>query len=139
MHYNIFFDFQPNSLVRSRYKTTTSGLALHVRQRRKGTFFGHLDRTENTFVLVDVFLQSTHQTLGVFGHKNDARLHAGLGHARQYTHEVEHKLGAGVGNDGQVGLRALGYVFFQFNLHLSVVGFLFLHNSIVFLGFVPQS
>lgn len=132
MHYNIFFDFQPNSPSRGCYRTMTSGLALHVSQRRKGAVVGHADGAEDAFVLVDVFLQRKQQALGMFGHEDDARLHAGLGHARQHADEVEHKLRAGVGDDGQVGIRALGHVFLKFYLYLSVVVFWFVHDSICF-------
>ena len=107
----IFFDFQLSSSSANCYKRVSSRLPLHVCQGRKRYLVLHPDRPESTFIFLDILLQRTEQPLGMFGHEDDARLHAGLRHARQHLDEVEDEFGTGMRDDGQVGIRALGHVF----------------------------
>lgn len=82
-----------------------------------------IDGAEGLFIFCDVVLQSQEQALGVFGSEHNARFYIGFGYTRQYADEVHDHLGAGMGDDGQVGVDAFGHLGRQFDLQLvGIVG-----------------
>ena len=89
--------------------------------------FVQVDGAEHLLVLIYIVLEGVEQALGVLGGEDDAALDVGLGHAGEDADEVENHLGGGVGDDGQVGVDAFGYLGREFNLKLIVV-FLIFHG-----------
>ncbi len=80
------------------------------------------------FELYDVVLQGEKQSLGVFGSQHNAALDVGLGHSGEHADEVHHKLGAGVRDDGQVGIDSVGHFGRKFDFKLPVLGLVVLFH-----------
>jgi hypothetical protein len=77
---------------------------------------------------LDVFGKRLHETLGVLRRKNNATFDFAFGRAGHYVHEINHKLGVRMGDDGKVGIRAFGHFFGDFDVD-PVLGLLVLHKK----------
>lgn len=69
-----------------------------------------MDDTEIGFIFIDVVGQGKHEVFCVFGGHNDAALYLCLGHIGSYGNEVHEKFVAGVRDDSQIGIVAVGYL-----------------------------
>ena len=88
---------------------------------------GDADGAEGLFVAHDVFLQGTEEALGMLGGEDDATPDLGLGDAWKDTGEVDDEIATGMGDNGEVGVLALGYLLGQLELQTLLLIVLFFH------------
>ena len=55
--------------------------------------------------------EGSHESLGMLGRQDDARLDFSLGYVRYDAHKIYHELRLRVGDDGEVRINAFGDVF----------------------------
>ena len=87
-----------------------------------GALASQIDDAELGLVLGDVVKEGVHQALGMLRGHDDAVANLRLGNAGEGGGKVYDEFTSGMGDDGQVRVRALGYLRFEFQTDL-ILGF----------------
>jgi hypothetical protein len=95
----------------------------------KGDLLQLLDLAVGRFEALDVLGEGFHEPLGMLGSEDDPGFDLALGGAGHHVHEIDHELGMGMGDDGQVGIGSLGHFFRDLDVQLVVWGVLLLHKD----------
>ena len=92
--------------------------------------FGESDGTVRLLIFHDVVLQRIEEALGMLGRQDDAALHVGFRQTGKHADEVKHYFGAGVSDDGEVGIDSLSHFGSQGNFQVTMVLVLIFHDDI---------
>ena len=122
--------------AKTTFRGSLSGVALRHAEGSGGAAalrllgcFGESDGTVRLLIFHDVVLQRIEEALGMLGRQNDAALHVGFRQTGKHADEVKHYFGAGVSDDGEVGIDALSHFGSQFNFQLTIVLVLIFHDD----------
>ena len=83
-------------------------------------FTGKVDFTKMILVFHKVIMQCIKKTFGMFRCHDNTVLHFCLYNSGHHAYEVKHKFAAGMGDDGQIRIAALCYVFRQLTVDPSL-------------------